>query len=488
MERTTLLQSRSRWRAHTINLSDPIQPIPKNTRIHFVGIGGIGMSALAKILLEQGYAVSGSDWKLTPLTASLETMGARVFEGHQADHVNQADLIVTTSAAKPDNPEIVAGRARGIPVIKGSQMLGRMMAGKFGVCVAGTHGKTTTTAMIAEILVDAGLDPTFVVGGEVQDLRTNGRLGSGAYFVAEADEFDRRFLDLSPSIAVVTNVEADHLDYYGSYENVLGAFHKFLQQVPTDGTIVACWDDPGVRRVLSARPPAPLLLRSEGPRVVTYGIDRPGKWWASSLGVNAYGGFDFTAWHVGRHVGEFSLRVPGQHNVSNALAALAVASLLGVHPDQAWATLAQFGGARRRFELKGIARGITVVDDYAHHPTEIRATLAAARLRYPGRPVWVCFQPHTYSRTKHLLAEFARAFDQADHVVITDIYAAREFDTLGVHARDIVALMNHPDAQYVGSLEDAADYLVQHLQPGDVLLTLGAGDVWQVGELVLARI
>lgn len=505
MERTTLLQSRSRWRAHSVNLSDPTQPIPKTVRVHFVGIGGIGMSALAKILLEEGYTVSGSDWKLTPLTASLETMGARVFEGHKPEHVNRADLIVTTSAARGDNPEIVAGRTRGIPVIKGSQMLGRMMAGKLGVCVAGTHGKTTTTAMISEILMDANLDPTFVVGGEIRDLGTNGHLGTGTCFVAEADEFDRRFLDLNPSIAVVTNIEPDHLDYYGSFENVLDAFLKFLQRVPADGTIVACWDDPGVRRVVEA-----LRGRGDGrageqgsrgtgarekgvvtqfgPRVVTYGVNRPGKWWASSLRVNAHGGFDFTAWHVGRNMGEFSLRVPGQHNVSNALAALATANLLGVNLDQVRATLARFSGAARRFEIKGMAQDITVVDDYAHHPTEIRATLAAARVRYPGRLLWVCFQPHTYSRTKLLLAEFARAFDQADHVIITDIYAAREFDTLGVHASDMVALMNHPDARYIGRTEEAAAYLAQHLRPGDVLLTLGAGDVWQVGEWVLARL
>jgi len=508
MERTTLRKNNPRWRAYLTSLADSTRPIPKSVRIHFVGIGGIGMSAMAKILLEEGYMVSGSDWKLNPLTASLETLGAQVFEGHAASHVDQADLIVTTSAAKSDNPEIVAGRARGIPVMKGSQMLGRMMAGKLGVCVAGTHGKTTTTAMIAEILVDAGLDPTFVVGGEVKDLGTNGHLGKGIHFVAEADEYDRRFLDLNPSIAVITNVEADHLDYYGDYENVLGAFHQFLQRVPAEGTIVACWDDPGVRRVVeelrywdteprrhgdveharqvsaSARP----RVTQFGPRVVTYGVHRPGKWWASSLVVNAYGGFDFTAWHVGRRMGEFTLRVPGLHNVSNALAALAVAHLLGVHPDQAWATLARFGGTHRRFEIKDSVRGITVVDDYAHHPTEIRATLAAARLRYPDRPVWVCFQPHTYSRTRYLLTEFAGAFSQADHVIITDIYAAREFDTLGVHARDIIAQMKHPDALYIGSLEEAARYLARVLQPEDVLFTLGAGDVWQVGEWVLALI
>jgi len=455
-----------------------------SNRIHFVGIGGIGMSALAKILLEQGHQVSGSDLKLSPLTDQLARLGVRVFEGHRPEHVAGADLIVVTSAAREDNPEIVAGRAQGIPVIKGSEMLGRMMEGKMGICVAGTHGKTTTTAMIAKLLADAGYDPSFVVGGEVLDLGTNGRLGSGPHFVAEADEYDRRFLELSPHIAVITNIEADHLDYYGTFEALVKAFRAFVNRVPQEGAVVACWDDPQARRLAKA-----LRQGNEGaPRVVTYGVERSGQWWATDIALNDQGGHDFVAWYLGRRAGSFRLIVPGRHNVGNALATLAVAHLLNVSLEQAGRSLAGYTGTRRRFEVKGEARAVTVVDDYAHHPTEIRVALAAARERFPGRRLWVVFQPHTYSRTKHLLREFAQALALADHVVVTEVYAAREHDTLGVSGAHIVARMSHPDARFVPDLEAAAGELVAWLQPGDVLLTLGAGDVWRVGELVLERL
>jgi UDP-N-acetylmuramate--alanine ligase len=451
------------------------------TRIHFVGIGGIGMSALAKILLEGGYQVSGSDLKLSPITAKLQEMGARVFERHRPEHIGEAELIVVTSAAPKDNPEIVAGRARGIPIIKGSEMLGRMMEGKMNICVAGTHGKTTTTAMIAKILVDAGLDPTFVVGGEVQDLGTNGRLGHGPHFVAEADEYDRRFLELNPRIAVITNIEADHLDYYGTFDALVEGFRAFVDRLPQDGALVACWDDPETRRLAK-------MVRQRngnGPRVVTYGLERSGQWWATNVRQNEHGGHDFVAWHLGRRAGAFRLVVPGRHNVANALAALAVARLLDLDLKQAGQSLATYTGTRRRFEIKGQVGGVTVVDDYAHHPTEIRATLAAARERFPGQELWVIFQPHTYSRTKHLMAEFAEALALADHVVVTEVYAAREHDTLGVSGADIVAHMEHPDARFVPELDEAAKGVTARMKPGDVLLTLGAGDVWCVGESVM---
>ncbi len=450
-------------------------------RIHFVGIGGIGMSALAKILLEGGYQVSGSDLKLSPITARLEEMGARVFEGHRPEHVEGAELIVATSAAREDNTEIVAGRARGIPVIKGSEMLGRMMEGKMSICVAGTHGKTTTTAMIAKTLADAGLDPTFVVGGEVLDLGSNGRLGRGPHFVAEADEYDRRFLDLTPHIAVVTNIEADHLDYYGTFDALVEGFRAFVDRLPPDGALVACWDDPQARRL------AKMVRRrnGNGPQVVTYGLERPGQWWATDVRQNGNGGHDFVVWHLGRRTGAFSLRVPGRHNVANALAALAVADLLDLNLEQVGQSLATYSGTHRRFEVKGKVGGVTVVDDYAHHPTEIRTTLVAARERFPSRDLWVVFQPHTYSRTKHLMAEFAEALTLADHVVVTEVYAAREHDTLGVSGADIVARMEHPDARFVPQLDAAARDVAARMKPGDVLLTLGAGDVWQVGETVM---
>jgi UDP-N-acetylmuramate--alanine ligase len=451
--------------------------------IHFIGIGGIGMSALAKILREEGYTVSGSDLKLSPLTESLSALGITVYQGHRPEHIAGADLIVTTSAARPDNPEILAGQQRGVPVIKGSTMLGRMMAGRRAVCIAGTHGKTTTTAMIAKLLVDAGRDPTFVIGGESEDLGTNGRHGDGTEFVAEADEFDRRFLDLTPHIAVVTNIEADHLDVYGDLAGVVEAFRQFIGLVPPDGAVVACVDDPQVRQLvvgaaLRGRPPSTRHL-------VTYGVERPGEWWAAGLSANARGGYDFTAWHRGRCWGEIGLRVPGLHNVGNALAAIAVAELLGIASDVARESLASYRGTRRRFEFKGEAGGVRVYDDYAHHPTEIQTTLAAARDLFPDRKLWVVFQPHTYSRTKALLRDFARSFNLADHVLVTDIYAARESDTLGVHSRQLVTRMNQPDARYVGDLDQAAETLAAELRPGDVLFSLGAGDVWWVGEQVL---
>jgi UDP-N-acetylmuramate--alanine ligase len=451
------------------------------------------MSALAKILREEGYTVSGSDLRLSPLTESLSALGITVYEGHRPEHIAGADLIVTTSAARPDNPEILAGRQRGIPVIKGSVMLGRMMAGRRAICIAGTHGKTTTTAMIAKLLVDAGRDPTFVIGGESADLGTNGRHGDGAEFVAEADEFDRRFLDLAPHIAVVTNIEADHLDVYGDLAGVVEAFKQFIGLVPPDGAVVACVDDPQVRHLVGplmppkgSTPESRLQPVTLSPcHLVTYGVERPGEWWAAGLSANARGGYDFTIWHRGRCWGQLGLRVPGLHNVSNALAAIAVADLLGIAPDIARQSLVSYHGTRRRFEFKGEAGGVRVYDDYAHHPTEIQATLAAARDLFPDRELWVVFQPHTYSRTRALLREFARSFDLADHVLVTDVYAAREDDTLDVHSRQLVARMNRPDVRYMGDLDRAAEILAAELQPGDVLFSLGAGDVWQVGEQVL---
>lgn len=451
--------------------------------VHFVGIGGIGMSAIARVLLEDGHHVSGSDLHLSTLTDRLEGLGAIVWQGHRPQHVESADLVVISSAVSSDNPEVAEARRQGIPVVKRAEVLGWLMATRYGIAVAGTHGKTTTSAMIALILEDAGLAPMILVGGELVDLGTNARRGNGTYLVAEADEFDRSFLRLSPRLAVVTNIEADHLDCYGTFDAVVDAFRHFLAHVPSDGHIVACVDDPTVRRLVhdgvgGAHPP---------PQWVTYGLGEPtAQWRGTDLRLNPLGGYDFRAWHGDQLVGEMRLRVPGQHNVSNSLAALAATSILGVSGEAAGRTLARFQGARRRFEIKGTAQGVTVVDDYAHHPTEIRATLSAARERFAGHPLWVVFQPHTYSRTKFLLKGFAAAFDQADHVVVTDIYAAREHDDLGVHAAQLVACMRHPDRYYVPDLDSAARFLVDRLSQDDVLLTLGAGDVWRVGEMVLA--
>jgi UDP-N-acetylmuramate--alanine ligase len=455
----------------------------ENARVHLVGIGGIGLSAIAKVLLEEGHRVSGSDLKLSPITDGLVRLGAKVYKGHRVENVGDADLVVASSAVPADNPEVVAARAQGVPVVKRDWMLGRMMKGRFGIAVAGSHGKTTITAMIALVLTEAGLDPSFIVGGILENLGTNAKAGRGEHFVVEADEYDRTFLGLRPRIAVVTNVEMDHPDCYPELDDLVEAFREFLSLVPANGCVIGCGDEERVREILEAGG-----RKQEAGRVVTYGLGEGADWRAVDIRLNEGGGSDFVALHGGQAVGEFALRIPGLHNVQNALAALAVSDYLGLDLTDVRETLQRFQGVRRRFEVKGEVDGIVVIDDYAHHPTQIRATLATAQKRYPDREIWAVFQPHTYSRTKALLDEFAESFADADHVVVTEIYAAREFDDLGVSAADIVARMNHPDARYISGLSETADHLLDHLKPGDVLITLGAGDGYEVGEDVLVKL
>jgi len=458
--------------------------------IHFIGIGGIGLSAMAKILLEEGYRVSGSDLHLSPLTANLEALGASIYKGHAAGNVGPADLVIMSSAIRPDNPEVVTARQRGIPVIKRDQMLGRMMDGRYGIAVAGTHGKTTTTAMIAWLLTQAGLDPTFIVGGVVENLGTNAQAGQGEHFVIEADEYDYTFLGLKPRLAVVTVIEMDHPDCFRDLGEVTDAFIKFVSLVPENGCVVGCGDESRVRAVLGSCSRWIANPAAEGkkgrPQVVTYGLGAGMDWQAIEIRANELGGSDFVALKERQPVGAFGLRLPGLHNVKNALAAIAVADHLRLDLAGVGTALREFRGTKRRFEHKGTAGGVIVIDDYAHHPTEIRATLAAARGRYPDSEIWAVFQPHTYSRTRALLHEFAESFGDADHVIVVDIYAAREYDDLGVSAADIVARMAHPDAHHIAALDEAVGYLLQRLKPGDVLITLGAGDGYLVGERVLA--
>jgi UDP-N-acetylmuramate--alanine ligase len=460
--------------------------VKREAPIHFIGIGGIGLSAMAKILLEQGYRVSGSDLQSSPLTANLEALGASIYKGHAAGNVGPAELVIMSSAIRPDNPEVVAARQRGIPVIKRDQMLGRMMEGRYGIAVAGTHGKTTTTALIAWTLTQAGLDPTFIVGGVVENLGTNAHAGKGEHFVIEADEYDYTFLGLKPDLAVVTVIEMDHPDCFRDLDEVTEAFNKFVSLVPEYGSVVGCGDEDRVRAVIEE------LAESKGkrgrPQVVTYGLSAGLDWQAVEIRANEVGGNDFVVLREGQSVGAFGLQLPGLHNVKNALAAIAVADHLGLDLAGVGMALREFRGTKRRFEHKGTAGGVIVIDDYAHHPTEIRATLAAARGRYPGREIWAVFQPHTYSRTKALLTEFAESFGHADHVIVVDIYPAREYDNLGVSAADIVARMAHLDARHIAELDEAISYLTQRLKPGDVLITLGAGDGYLVGERVLASL
>ena len=455
----------------------------RDLSIHLVGIGGIGLSAIAKVLLEEGYRVSGSDLKLSPITDALAELGATIYEGHRPENVGDAQLVIVSSAIPPDNPEVVEARRRGIPVVKRDWMLGEMTRGRYTIAVAGSHGKTTITAMLAFVLTELGLDPSFIVGGILQNLGTNAKAGKGEYFVIEADEYDRAFLGLRPNIAVVTNIEMDHPDCYPRVEEMVEAFRKFVNLVPDGGCIVGCGDEGRVRELLEAR-----NWKLEAGRVVTYGLRESVDWRAVDIRPNELGGNDFVALHDGRAVGEFSLQIPGLHNVQNALAAIAVAHRLGLDLKGVAETLRNFQGTKRRFEVKGEVKGVIVIDDYAHHPTQIRTTLRAARERYPNRTIWAVFQPHTYSRTKALLNDFAASFADADHVVVTDIYPAREFDTLGVSAAEIVAHMSHPDARYIADLDEVVAYLLPRLQPGDVLLTLGAGDGYKVGEGVLSKL
>jgi UDP-N-acetylmuramate--alanine ligase len=447
--------------------------------VHFVGIGGIGLSAIALILLQRGYAVSGSDLQLSPITHDLVELGAIVHEGHREENIGEANVVVASSAVPRRNPEIVEARNKSIPVIKRGQMLAWLMKGQYGIAVAGTHGKTTTSAMIALILKGAGLDPSIIVGGIMPELGTNAKDGKGHCLVLEADEYDRTFLELSPQVAVVTSIEMDHPDCFTDLTDMSNAFRSFLLQVPAEGLVMACGDDVQVRKVIEA-------LRDM--KVSTYGLEKDVDWKAISLQGNALGGNDFQVVQNGKDKGRFELSIPGIHNVSNALAAIGVADHLGLDLAYARDTLRHFQGVKRRFEVKGEAEGVTVVDDYAHHPSEIRATLAAARQRYAGRRIWAVFQPHTYSRTKTLLTEFATAFDDAERVIITAIYAAREKDDLGIGGKDLVQMMTHPQALHIADLPEASSWVSEKLRPGDVLITMGAGDVWRVGEEILARL
>jgi UDP-N-acetylmuramate--alanine ligase len=450
--------------------------------IHFIGIGGAGLSAIATVLLQQGYTVSGSDLLASATTERLAQLGVTVFIGHRPENlIDLPETVVISSAIPAGNPELVAARQQGLTVVKRADWLGRMMQGRIGIALAGTHGKTTSTALTAFLLREAGQDPTFIVGGFVPQLGTNAAAGSGETFIIEADEYDHMFLGLRPEIAVITVVEWDHPDIFPTPQALRQAFEKFGQRVPPHGLVIGCGDDPGVQTV----------LQKAKARVVTYGLQEGNDWQAIDYSPNARGGYDFKVMRRERHKiypATFSLAIPGLHNVCNALATLIIGEQRGIEPAQAAGILSRFQGVGRRFELKGEVNGVMVIDDYAHHPTEIRATLAAARSRFGERPLWVSFQPHTFSRTLALLDEFAGAFGDADHVIIVDIFPSREADQGLVHSRDIVSRMSHPAVHYISSLQEAANYLAGQLSPPAVLLTLGAGDGYRVGEWVLEKL
>lgn len=452
----------------------------KPQHFHFVGIGGIGMSGLAEILLTMGHQVSGSDLKHSPTTRRLETLGATVFEGHAAVQIGDAKAVVVTSAVNESNPEVAEARRRKVPVIPRGELLAELMRLRYGIAIGGSHGKTTTTSMVAEVLSHAGLDPTVVVGGKVRTMGgSNARLGKSEFLVVESDESDGSFLRLAPILAAVTNIDREHLDHYGSLEEVIAAFVEFVNHVPFYGAAVVCLDDENVQQIL------PLVKR----RVVTYGM-------SSQADVNiseVVAGHQQSRYRLrarGEDLGEFQINVPGFHNVLNATAATALALELDVDPQRIKEGLARFSGVDRRFQLRGVERGVAVVDDYGHHPTEIRATLGAAQQCQYAR-IHVLFQPHRYSRTAALLDEFARSFHQADNVLILDIYAASELPIEGVSSAKLVERMRdfgHRDVDYVSGFEEAARELAGRAQSGDVVLLLGAGSISQAADSILKRL
>jgi UDP-N-acetylmuramate--alanine ligase len=459
-------------------------------RVHLIGVGGIHMSGIAQILRHRGHDVSGSDLTLTPLTSRLEQLGITVHGGHDAAHLDDAELVVYTSAAHDDNPELEEARRRRIQTIKRAEMVARLMEGKQVIAVAGTHGKTTTTSLIAYMLSRAGLSPTYMLGGESIDLGGNAAPGDGEYFVVEADEYDRAFLNYHPHIAVVTNIEPDHLDIYGTFEELRAAFRQFLSQVDNNGLIVACTDSPAVQASLPLRQAS--LSEAVGDDVqippvgvVSYGLRQAADWSARDISSKGVDRSSFMVILQKHEWGVVETGLPGVHNVSNALAAIAAGDSIGLPRDTITNAIATFRGVRRRFELIGETASVRVMDDYAHHPSEVLATLAAARVRFPGRRLVCLFQPHTYTRTRYLLDGFRDCFRDCDVLLIARTYAAREEPSAGMTAEDLAGEITDPPARYTGELDESADAVAATLEPGDVFFTIGAGDVEKVGPMVL---
>ncbi len=458
----------------------------KIQRIHFVGIGGIGMSGIAEVLLNLGYKVSGSDLKTSAVTQRLASLGATTFEGHRVENVTDAEVVVTSSAISRENPEVARAHELHIPVIQRAEMLSELMRLKYGIAIAGMHGKTTTTSMVAAVLAAGGLDPTVVVGGRVDAMGSNARLGKSHYLVAEADESDRSFLKLSPILSVVTNIDREHMDCYRNMRDVKKTFVEFMDRVPFYGMIVACNDDPLLRRLL------PEVQR----RTVTYGTKKGSDFLIKPHDTAQRSNGDsrpLSRFHVRFHerdLGEFTLHVPGVHNVLNATAAIAVGIGLDIDVESIRTALDQFRGVDRRFQLRGSAGGVSVIDDYGHHPTEIKATLAAAR-QCGFRKIHVIFQPHRYSRTRDLMEEFTSAFNDADSLFVLDIYAASEKPIEGITGESLAQKIKEKTGKavhYANSPAEAMDAAVAVAEDGDMILTLGAGSVSQLGPLVLEKL
>jgi UDP-N-acetylmuramate--alanine ligase len=451
--------------------------LQKKHKIHFVGIGGIGMSGIAEVLLNSGYAVSGSDLQASDATRRLAALGAQVFVGHLEQNIaGDPSVVVISTAVKYSNPEVMEARRRRIPVIPRAEMLAELMRMKFGVAVAGSHGKTTTTSMISAVLSAAGLDPTMVIGGQLHMLGSNAKMGQGDIMVAEADESDGSFLILSPTVAVVTNIDKEHMDYHGTMERLTENFLAFINKVPFYGVAILCLDDAHVRG----------LLPKVRKRFTTYGLSAEAEFSAEVLEMNP-AGVAFTALHRGKALGKVRLRSPGRHSATNSLAAIAVAHELEVPFVHVAQALEAFSGIRRRFEFKGEPKGVMVIDDYGHHPAEIRATIGAIRDSWK-RPLTVIFQPHRYTRTRDLFDEFLTAFEGADRLVLTEIYAAGEDPIAGASGEALYHALRrqgHLEVAYVADKNDIVAQVAGKLRPGDVALTLGAGDIYKVGEALV---
>lgn len=449
----------------------------KKYHIHFVGVGGIGMSGIAELLLNLGYRVSGSDLQSSDITLRLERLGGRIFIGHSANQIEKADVVVTSSAIRADNPEVAAAGKAAVPVIPRAEMLAELMRLKYSIAIAGAHGKTSTTSIVASVLEKGGLDPTVVIGGKLKSIGVNAVLGKGDFIVAEADESDGSFLKMSPAIAVVTNIDREHLDFYEGLDEIKEAFLNFIDRIPFYGLAVLCLDNEPVQNII------PKIRK----RFTTYGMSVQADIQAKDLKFEGLKSL-FTIFHLEKELGPVTLNMPGLHNVYNAMASIAVGIELGIEFSVIQDALATLQGVQRRLEVKGEVQGISVVDDYGHHPTEIKTTLQAIRESWPGRRLMVVFQPHRYTRTKALFEDFSRAFYQSDMLLVLPIYSAGEPVIPDVEAdrlSEAIQRHGHKEVTYRDSFESACTFIKDALKEGDILLTLGAGDVWKVGEMVL---
>ncbi len=446
-------------------------------KIHFIGIGGIGMSAIAEIMMNQGFSISGSDLKISNITTKLENKGANIYIGHSVDNVKDSDLVVYTSAVGLDNPELSRAKEIGISILDRAEMLGLLMKNyKNSIAISGAHGKTTTTSMSSLIFNDADLNPTILVGGELKQIGGNVKIGSNDFLITEACEYKENFLKFRPTTSVILNIDEDHLDYFEDLNHIISTFNKFANLIPKKGYLFLNYDDYNVRRLAS----------HVDCNVVSFGMNVESSFMAKNLTFDGNGYPNFEVFHNEKKIGSFKLNLPGQHNVYNALGAIALAYTFGIPADSIKSTLEDFKGTNRRFDILGKKDDIIIIDDYAHHPTEIKATLDAVK-KYPHNRVWSIFQPHTYTRTKSLLLEFAASFKDADKVIITDIYAAREKDNGDIHSRDLVELIEKEgkDVVYIDSFDSIVGYLKNNAHPRDVVLTMGAGNIYEIGKMFL---